>query len=90
MKDWNEFKKELLKDPEVRKEYDMLTPYYEVISQVIGARIKRKLTQKQLAEKVGTKQSAIARFESGNSNPSLDFLQKIASAMGYQLSVKFH
>ena len=44
------------------------------------------MTQKQLAEKVGTKQSSIARLESGNYNPSLQFLQKVANALGKQLT----
>lgn len=86
---WNSLKKELLKDPDVKKEYDRLGPEYAVISQLIELRAKKHLTQKALAKKLGTKQSAIARFESGNYNPTLEFLQKTAKAIGKKLVVSF-
>jgi DNA-binding XRE family transcriptional regulator len=88
MSEWQQYKQELLKDPDFRKEYERLAPRYKVISEIIGVRIKKKMTQQQLAEKVGTKQSAIARLEAGNSNPSIDFLDKIAKATGGKLEVK--
>jgi transcriptional regulator with XRE-family HTH domain len=50
-------------------------------------RIKGEMTQAQLAEKMGTKQSAIARFESGRSNPTFDFIQRLATALGLKLSI---
>jgi transcriptional regulator with XRE-family HTH domain len=64
-----------------------LTPRYEAISELLSARIKGGITQKELAQKIGTKQSAIARFEAGNINPSLGFLEKIAEVMGYKLTI---
>ncbi|OGM85111.1 transcriptional regulator [Candidatus Woesebacteria bacterium RIFOXYC1_FULL_46_16] len=88
MEEWNKVKKELLKNKEAYKEYKRLEPKYRLISQLIGARIKKGLTQKQLAERIGTKQSAVARIESGNANPSLDFLKKITSALGSELIVQ--
>lgn len=88
MSKWKDLEKELLSDPATKKEFDKLTPRYAVISQLIEARIKNKMTQLDVAKKVGTKQSAIARLESGNVNPSLEFLQKIAQVMGYKLSVR--
>ena len=87
MSKWGDLEKELLADPKVKKEYDHLAPRYAVISEVIAARLKKGLTQKDVAEKLGTKQSAIARLEGGNINPSLEFLQKIAQAMGYSLNI---
>jgi ribosome-binding protein aMBF1 (putative translation factor) len=87
MTTWDALEKDLLHDPETKKEYDALAPRYAVISKLIAARIRKKLSQKQVAAKIGTKQSAIARFESGNVNPSLDFLQKIASVMGLKLTI---
>lgn len=75
------FKKELLKDGKFRKEYyrkDDLA--FEISEMIIKARIKRGMTQKELAKKVKTKQSSIARLENGNSLPSIKFLQKIAKA----------
>ena len=87
MSKWEDLEKELLSDPATKKEYDRLASRYSVISELIAARIKNKMTQKDLADKIGTKQSAIARLESGNTNPSLEFLQKIAHVMGYTLTV---
>lgn len=89
MSKWEDLEKKLLSDPKVKKEYDQLQPRYVLISQLIETRIRKGISQKELAEKIGTKQSAIARFESGNVNPSLEFLQKIALAMGRRLSVQF-
>jgi ribosome-binding protein aMBF1 (putative translation factor) len=68
MRNWKNLKKELLTNKAVKKEYDTLTPRYEAISKLISARMSRGITQKQLAQKIGTKQSAIARFEAGNVN----------------------
>lgn len=85
---WEDLEKELLADPKTRKEYDKLAPRYAIISALISARTEKGLTQKELAQKIGTKQSAIARLESGNVNPSLEFLQKIAQVMGYQLTIQ--
>lgn len=89
MGNWEELKKKLLGNEEVRREYDRLAPRYEAIGKIIEARIHKKMTQKELAGKMGTKQSAIARFEAGNINPSLDFLQKLATVLGYRLTVTF-
>jgi len=87
MKNFNGLKKELLANKDVAKEYEKLVPRYRIISELIVARLKKGITQKQLAEKIGTKQPAIARLEAGNVNPSLGFLNKAASVMGYKLKV---
>ncbi len=87
MKNWETLKKELLKNKEVAKEYQKLEPKYALISALIEARLKKGLTQGKLAQKIGTKQSAIARFESGTTNPTYDFLEKIASAVGARIKV---
>lgn len=79
--------KRALKDPEFKKAYDALELEFSIIEQVIRKRLEKGLTQKQLAEKVGTKQSAIARLEGGNSNPSVAFLEKIAKALGSNLRI---
>ena len=74
-------------NPELRKEYEALAPQYEIIKAVIAARIEKQMTQADLAEHADTKQSNISRFESGNYNPSVDFLQKIAVALDKQLEI---
>jgi DNA-binding XRE family transcriptional regulator len=82
MSNWEDLEKELLSDRATKEEFDKLAPRYGVISELIAARIKYKMTQADVAKKVGTKQSSIARLESGNINPSLEFLQKVAQVMG--------
>ncbi len=85
---YKNFKNELLKDPEFKKEYEKIDPRYEAIKQTIEARIKSGLTQKEIADRMGTKQSALARFESGNYNPSLEFLQRLAKALNTTFTLK--
>ena len=87
--DFNIWLKDKLKDPEFKAEYDRQEPEFAVIRAVLRARMDKGITQKQLAEKVGTKQSAIARLESGKANPSIGFLQKVAEALGTTLQINF-
>ncbi len=85
---FQEYKKAAFeKDSILRAEYDVLAPQYELIKEVISARIEQNISQTELARRAGTKQSNISRFESGNYNPSLAFLKKIAAALGKELSV---
>lgn len=87
MKKFNNIKNELLKDKEVQRAYDALKPEFELLSAIIKKRMKKGLTQAELARKIGTRQSAISRLESGAYNPSLSFLQKIANAMDARLKI---
>ncbi|MDO8609298.1 MAG: helix-turn-helix transcriptional regulator [bacterium] len=87
MKNWKQLKSELLQNKAVKKEYIKLKPRYEVISKLISIRIEKGITQKELAQKIGTKQSAIARFEAGNINPSIGLLEKMAKVMGYKINI---
>jgi len=86
-KSYKQFKKELLKDKKIKQAYDDLGPEFALIEIIIKKRIEKGLTQKQLAKKIGTKQSAISRFESGTYNPSFSFLQKVANALDARLKV---
>lgn len=89
MKSFASLKKKLLKDPKVRKAYDELQPEFELTCALIEKRIEKKMTQAALAKKVGTKQSAISRLESGDSNPSFAFLKKVAKGLGSKLKISF-
>ena len=71
------------KSPEFREAYAK----YEVAQQVIRLRMARGLTQAQLAERVGTTQSSIARLESGGREPSLSFLRRVVKALDGQLEI---
>ncbi len=86
---FEEIKEELLKDPAVAKTYKDLEPEYEIISQIIEARIEQNITQEELARKIGTRQSNISRLEGGNYNPSLQFLKKLAKGLGKELHISF-
>ena len=85
---WSNAKEVILKNEDVRNELKKNEAEYKVIEEIILARKERNLTQKDLAELVGTKQSNISRLESGNYNPTIDFLNKIASAVGKQLEAR--
>lgn len=89
MDNWQKLKKEILKDPEVKKAYDELEVEYRVISDIIRLRLKKKIDQKELAKKMGTTQSALSRFESGGTNVSVEFLKRIAKALDKKLEIRF-
>lgn len=86
---FNQYKKELLKNPVARKEYDKLQPEFALIRAVISARKERKLTQAELAKMIGTKQSVISRLEIGQANPSVAVLKRIAVALKSKLEIRF-
>ena len=79
---YNDFLEEQLSDEEFRNEYHELEEQFTIAMEVIALRQKHNLTQKELAERVGTSQPAIARLESGNyRNLSLSFIRRIAEAL---------
>ena len=77
-----------LEDPEFRREWERLGPLYDTIKASLRYRHERGLTQAQLAERMGKKQPAIARFESGRVWPSLEFLQDLAEALELRLVMR--
>jgi predicted transcriptional regulator len=85
---WDDAKKKILQNEEVLKELRNNEAEYKIIEEIIAARQEKNLTQKDLAELVGTKQSNISRLESGNYNPTLEFLNKIARAIGKKLEIR--
>lgn len=87
MRSYKSFRSALLQDATIREHYDALESEFVVIRLLTELRIRRGLSQRELASKVGTKQSAISRFESGTYNPTLDFLHKIAHALDARLKV---
>ncbi|MDO8876381.1 MAG: helix-turn-helix transcriptional regulator [Pseudolabrys sp.] len=89
MMKWKEFKESLLKDPEVRKEYDALEEEFALIEAVAKARLRSGLTQAQLAKRMKTTQSTVARLESGRGKPSTSTLRRFAEATGHRLKISF-
>ena len=79
---YDDFLEEQLSDEEFRNEYSELEEQFTIAMEVIALRQKHNLTQKELAERVGTSQPAIARLESGNyRNLSLSSIRRIARAL---------
>ena len=77
------------RDPEYREAYERLGPEFELSRSVIEARTNARLTQAELAERMRTTQSVVARLESGRTNPSTKTLEKIALATGTRLRISF-
>lgn len=74
-------------DQQTRIDYDNLELEYQLINQFIKIRIAQNITQKELAELIGTKQTNISRIENGKSLPSLVILNKIAQALNKKLKI---
>jgi len=89
MKNWRQVKKEILKNPEFRQSYEASEPEYQLARSLIAARLKKDLTQAQLARKIGTKQSAISRIENMTSLPSVSTLKKISQSLNIPLEIRF-
>lgn len=81
---FEDWEAEQLQDPEFRRVVEELEPGY----QVTRLRIHAGLTQEQLAKKVGTHQSSIARLESGRVAPRVSFLRKVVEALDGKLEIK--
>lgn len=89
MNDFQKLKEELLKDPEVLAEYESLKPEMEIVRALVSARLQQNLTQEQLAQKSGVRQSNISRIENGSCSPTIATLQKLAEAMGRRVQLEF-
>ena len=76
-------------DPDYQVAYDELGPEFELARSLLDARLRAGLTQTQLAERMKTTQSVIARLEGGRVHPSTRTLQKIAQATGTRLRIHF-
>ena len=89
MSEWKEFLDEQLKDPEVCREWEALGPEFAVAQLALDARRNAGMTQKQLSKLSGIAQSDISKLETGDGNPSLKTLKRLASAMDMTLKVEF-
>ena len=78
-----------MRDGEYRRAYEALTLEFEMARAVIQARAQAGLTQQQLAKRMDTSQSVIARLESGRVRPSTRTLERVAAATGTLLRVSF-
>ncbi len=83
-----DLKKRLMADQAFREEYEKADAEYRLIESLIQARIRARLSQAELARRIGTTQSAIARLEGGNVSPTLSTLKRYAEATGARLQVE--
>lgn len=86
---WREIRAGFLADPEVQQAYSDLEPRFAVVRQLIELREKHGWSQRELAERAGMKQPQLARLETGQVEPKLDTLQRLAKAMGSRLTIRF-
>lgn len=89
MSDFRDYLTKKLNDPEFAEEYEKMRPEYEAVRAVIAARLESGMTQKELAEKTGIRQSNLSRIEQGISSPTIDTLARIAAGMGKKLKIDF-
>ena len=82
-----DYRQQLMRDSEVAESEAQLRPKLELGRQILDLRLARGWTQKDLAQRAGTKQANISRLENGLLNPSVDMLQKVAEALDVELSV---
>ena len=87
--DFQEYLAEKLKNPKFKKYYDEYGKQLEIAYQILQLRKQKKISQVELAKKLGTTQSNIARMEAGQQNFTTDTLQKIASAFKRDLKIDF-
>lgn len=81
--------REMLKKKSVRKEYEKLLPEYELTRSIIEQRLRRKMTQGDIAHKAGIPQSTVSRVEGlTHGLPKLSTLKKIADALDAKLVIK--
>ena len=89
MSSYKEYKEKVLKNPEIKAEYDALEAEYDNIQAMIDARNKQHITEKEWAERTGITQADISRIENGTRNPSLAMVKRIAEGLGMRLKLEF-
>jgi ribosome-binding protein aMBF1 (putative translation factor) len=85
----NELHRKWMKKKEYREAHEALAPEFALARAVIHARVTAGLTQEQLARRMATTQSVVARLESGRTKPSTQTLERLAAATGTRLRITF-
>ena len=85
----NELHRKWMNNKEYRKAHEELAPEFALARAVINARVMAGLTQEQLAQRMDTTQSVLARLESGRTRPSTQTLERLAVATGTRLQISF-
>lgn len=84
-----ELRKELFKNPKVKKAYEDLQPEFAIVQTIIDARVKKKISQEELARRIGTGQAVISRLENANAKPSLSLIKRLANALDLKVEIHF-
>lgn len=84
---FKDFKKELLNNKDIRREYEALQPKYAIIQAIIARRNQLSISQRKLARLTGMQQPAICRLERGDNNITVGTLFKVAAAL--KLNIEF-
>jgi ribosome-binding protein aMBF1 (putative translation factor) len=87
MTSFAKLRRDLLKDPEVRAEYDRLGPIFAVVGEMVEARQSAGLTQAEIAHRMGTSQSVVARLENARHMPTFDMVARYAAAIGRRVAI---
>ena len=80
-------RQQLLTDPEIKAEYDRLGPIFAVVGEMIEARQAAGLTQTEIASRMGTSQSVVARLENARHMPTFEMIARYAAAIGCRLDI---
>jgi len=88
MDDFTQHLCESLKDEAFKAEYEKKELRFKIIDILVNIRLQYKLTQSELAKKLGTTQAVISRIENGSVNIGIDFLQKVATTFDKKIEIK--
>lgn len=83
-----DLKNEFMSDPDNKAAYDALEPEFNLARKLIAARAAAGLSQAEVAERMGTKQSEVSRIEGGRQNISIEKLARFADAVGTKLDIR--
>ena len=87
-----QLKEKALKNKDVKREYNEIEPEFTLLKEMLRARKRSGLSQLEIAERMGTKATAVTRLEtslgSGKHSPSIATLKKYANALGYNIKIK--
>lgn len=89
MSDLSKLKARLMENPEFQKEYENSRADFALMKAIIDARCDENLSQAELAQRAGLRQSNISRIENGNCNPTIHTLRQIAKGLGRELHIEF-
>lgn len=86
---WEEIEKRWMKNPKFVRAWEKIEPEYQLARNLIGMRLKKKLSQAELAKKIGSKQPVISRLEAMSTTPSVSLLKRVAEALDTRLEIRF-